>query len=188
LKTLQPIAFIQHEAYDETPMPLRAADKSTKRRSTQPASSDDRRKRTAGTQKLLQVDLAVSVLVRNVATGRLVIFVLPAIVTPVLVLDSTAAECIHEALQGRLRISALMQGLREHFPVVLDFSCCDSASANLRYEAYMAGKFSQGVGLTCKANQLCSSCRGKRNFEDNSAFNQLGACCRWRVLCDLCVW
>jgi hypothetical protein len=182
---LRAIAFIQHEAYDETPMPLRAAEKNThkrtKSRRAEHEAEEDRRFRTTGTHKLLQVDQSASILVENVATGRLVVLVIPVIVTPVLVLESTGAECLHEAMQGRLRISALLQGLRDLFPVVMDFSCCDSASSNLRYEAYMAGQSHRGAGLSSNTSEYVGNvCNFKRELQRLGT--NAGAC---KFMCEV---
>lgn len=121
------LVFNTVQLYDETPLIVRSRD----------AVEDGD---SAGPTKLMQIECCLSMTLRNVATKAVTLFTVPHIPTPVIPMETANAESIHEVMQVRLKLQALLKSLQDLFGIVVTTSICDSAKSNLRYEAYMARK------------------------------------------------
>jgi hypothetical protein len=123
---LEPLCFNLLSQYDDTPMKVRHKE----------STEDDAQ--AAGPTKLLQVELCLSLSVRNLKNDTVQLLVVPHIATPVTAIETSSAEAIHAVLVERLGLGAIMKALQDVFPVCAHTSTCDSASSNLRYEAFQS--------------------------------------------------
>jgi hypothetical protein len=142
-----PLALIEFESYDETPMSACAGK----------LSEDDVVE--ASTTKLVQTEFQLGMLIRIVATGRLAFFLIHQ-TCPIIPLEhSCTAEHLRHILQTRLRRGYLLQSAKSAFKYVAAASVCDSGSNNLKYEAHMAMKSPwPRIRLPCDVHHLSTVC------------------------------
>ena len=146
-KQLRPICLIRQIAFDETPMELtlQARDRHELRQNMEvpipaaiPGSAQGENKQSKSkskqTAKIMQTDVHIAMLCEAPSSGRMVMFCMP-LTSTLQAMESNTADITVPLVRESLSFP-LLETCRRAFPVRIDLTATDRASANLKTDSY----------------------------------------------------